>query len=83
MKEQKKRKDMLSIIEILNNADKAYYKYDRPIMSDLAYDGLYNTLLELEKDTGIVLSSSPTQKVSGEVLEELAEVCLLYTSRCV
>ena len=74
MKEQKKRKDMLSIIEILNNADKAYYKYDRPIMSDLAYDGLYNTLLELEKDTGIVLSSSPTQKVSGEVLEELAEV---------
>ena len=43
-------------------------------MTDLEYDRLYNELAQLERDTGIILASSPTQRVSGEVLEGLSAV---------
>ena len=65
---------MRCIIEEIRQADIAYYKHDRPIMPDREYDQLYDELLELEKKTGIVLSGSPTNKVSGEILEELVSV---------
>jgi DNA ligase (NAD+) len=65
---------MKELIPLINEADIAYYKYDAPIMTDREYDQLYNELLELEKQTGIVLSNSPTQKVSGEILESLVQV---------
>jgi len=55
-------------------ADAAYFKYDAPIMSDREYDGLCNELAELERATGIILSGSPTQKVSGAILESLTQV---------
>lgn len=61
-------------IEQLTEADIAYYKNDAPIMTDLEYDRLTEELAALEHDTGLVLSGSPTQKVSGEILESLAEV---------
>lgn len=40
-------------------------------MSNLEYDRLYDELLELEKQTGTILSSSPTQKVGYQVISEL------------
>jgi DNA ligase (NAD+) len=43
-------------------------------MTNLEYDRLYNELAQLERDTGIILASSPTQRVSGEVLEGLSAV---------
>lgn len=43
-------------------------------MSDWEYDQLTDELASLERDTGLVLSGSPTQKVSGEILETLTEV---------
>lgn len=65
---------MRELIERLTEADIAYYKNDAPIMTDLEYDRLTEELASLERDTGLVLSGSPTQKVSGEILESLAEV---------
>lgn len=65
---------MLELILILNAADIAYYKHDKPSMTDRDYDLLTDELRNLEKDTGLILSNSPTQKVSGEVLESLEKV---------
>lgn len=67
-------KQMQALIAQLTEADLAYYKQDAPIMSDLAYDRLVDELKTLEAKTGLTLSGSPTQKVSGEILEDLAEV---------
>ncbi len=65
---------MKSLIAQLREADTAYYGKDDPIMTDLEYDQLYGELVQLEQDTGIILTSSPTQQVSGEVLESLTAV---------
>lgn len=65
---------MLELIEQLNKADIAYYRDDAPIMTDREYDLLMDELKGLEHDTGLTLSGSPTQKVSGEILEELMPV---------
>ena len=58
-------------IDILNRAGKAYYAQDEEIMTNLEYDMLYDELVELEKQSGIVLAGSPTQKVGYEVVSEL------------
>lgn len=65
---------MLELIEQLTKADIAYYRDDNPIMSDRDYDILMDELKDIESRTGLILSGSPTQKVSGEILESLAEV---------
>ena len=65
---------MLELIEQLTKADIAYYRDDNPIMTDRDYDILMDELKDIESRTGLVLSGSPTQKVSGEILESLAEV---------
>ena len=59
-----KRIEIKSLVEKLNEASKAYYKEDREIMSNLEYDKLYEKLESLEKETGIVLSNSPTRNVA-------------------
>ncbi len=58
-------------IEILNRAAKAYYQEDTEIMPNIEYDRLYDELLELEKETGIVLSNSPSIRVGYELQSEL------------
>lgn len=58
-------------IEILNQAAKAYYMEDREIMPNIEYDRLYDELVEMEKEMGIVLSNSPTINVGYEVLSNL------------
>ncbi len=50
---------------------KAYYQEDREIMSNLEYDRLYDELTALEQETGMVLSTSPTQHVGYEAMDEL------------
>lgn len=52
----------------------AYYKYDKPLISDKEYDKLFDELTELEKQTGFVLSNSPTQKVKGYLLDEFKKI---------
>lgn len=65
---------MQELIEQLHKADIAYYRDDAPMMSDREYDLLMDELKDIEKKTSLVLSGSPTQKVSGEILEELTPV---------
>ena len=59
------------LIQKLKEASKAYYAEDREIMSNREYDALYDELERLEKETGIVLSDSPTVNVGYEAVEEL------------
>lgn len=58
-------------IESLNKANKAYYQENREIMTNLEYDALYDELVQLEKETGITLSNSPTIHVGYELLSNL------------
>lgn len=62
---------MKTLAAKLNEASKAYYQEDREIMSNFEYDAMYDELAALEKETGTVLSDSPTVKVGYEVLSEL------------
>lgn len=62
------------LVNKLNLAGKAYYQEDKEIMSNYEYDALYDQLVELEKETGIVLSNSPTRNVGYEILSELPKV---------
>ncbi len=62
---------MRELIELLNEASKAYYALDKEIMSNYEYDALYDELVALEKETGIVMSDSPTVNVGYESVDEL------------
>lgn len=59
------------LVNILNEAAKAYYSESREIMTNYEYDALYDELTKLEEETGIVLANSPTNRVGYEVLSEL------------
>lgn len=71
MAEKQNMKRMKELIQILNQASKAYYDEDREIMSNFEYDKLYDELVDLEKETGITLSNSPTINVGYEVVSSL------------
>lgn len=62
---------MKELVGILSEAGKAYYQESRELMSNFEYDKLYDELVSLEKETGVVLSLSPTQNVGYQVLSEL------------
>lgn len=62
---------MKELIPLLREAAKAYYQESREIMSNFEYDRLYDELETLEKETGVVMSASPTRQVGYEVLSEL------------
>lgn len=59
------------LVAALNEASKAYYAQDREIMSNREYDTLYDELVILERETGMVLANSPTVNVGYEAVEEL------------
>ena len=63
--------EMKERVAYLNDAAKAYYRDDEELIPNLTYDKLYDELLDLEKETGIVLANSPTQKVGYETLASL------------
>lgn len=66
-----KKKRIKELVEILNKAAKSYYVDAVEIMPNIEYDKLYDVLLELEKETNVVLSNSPTQNVGYEIAGEL------------
>lgn len=59
---------------LLEKAADAYYNTGIEIMSDHEYDTLYDELAELEKETGVILGGSRTQKVGYEVSSSLKKV---------
>lgn len=66
-----KKNRIRELTALLSEASRAYYAEGREIMPNIEYDALYDELSALEKETGIILSGSPTQTVGYEVLSEL------------
>ncbi len=70
-RQDKKTERIRELTQLLNKASLAYYAQDRELMSNYEYDRLYDELEALEKETGIVLSNSPTLHVGYEAVDEL------------
>ena len=62
---------MKMIVKALNKYRDAYYNRSESLISDKEYDDLYDRLQELENETGIIMSNSPTHTVGYEVKSEL------------
>ena len=58
--------EIKELVEKLNKYAYEYYVLDNPTVSDGEYDVLYDRLVGLEKESGIVLENSPTKRVGGE-----------------
>ena len=69
-----KKDRIMELTRLLDEAARAYYQEDREIMSNFEYDALYDELSQLERETGIVMAGSPTNKVGYEILSELEKV---------
>ena len=61
------------LIEIIDELNYSYYTLDNPQLSDKEYDALYEELVSLERETGYILSYSPTQRVGGAVSEKFVK----------
>lgn len=68
---QSKTDRIKELVKILSEAGKSYYSEGIELMSNYEYDTLYDELSALEKETGYILSNSPTINVGYEVLSEL------------
>ncbi len=66
-----KLKQIKEKVMILNEASRAYYQENNEIMPNIEFDKIYDELLALEKETGIVLSNSPTIHVGYELISKL------------
>lgn len=74
--------EMQQLVSQLNEYAYDYYVLDNPRISDSEYDALYDHLLLMEKEQGIVLPDSPTKRVGGPVLEGFekhAHIAPLYS----
>lgn len=61
------------LVRLLNRYAAAYYEQDAPLVSDAEYDALYDELLKIEAETGVVLPDSPTLRVGGAPLKSFAQ----------
>lgn len=66
--------EIKALVEELNKYCEAYYSRNESLVSDYEYDEKFDRLLTLEKESGIVLSNSPTNKVGTEVVSALKKV---------
>lgn len=64
---------MRELVNRINEASRYYYVEDKPIISDAQWDQLYDRLLEMEKQSGIVFPDSPSRRVGGESLSTLKQ----------
>lgn len=66
-----KMQRMQELVDLLNQAGRAYYQEAREIMSNYEYDKLYDELVSLEEELHTTLAASPTVHVGYEVVSEL------------
>lgn len=62
------------LVPFLNKCCDEYYNGNNPSLSDAEYDALFDELLELEKQTGVVLPNSPTQRAGIGAASQLQKV---------
>ena len=66
---------MRELVDKLNKYAYEYYVLDNPTVSDGEYDKLYDELVNLEKESGVVLFDSPTKRVGGEPISAFKKHC--------
>lgn len=59
------------LVKLLNRARYEYEQNDNEIMSNYEYDKLFDELTDLENETSIILSNSPTQNIGYEIVSNL------------
>ena len=78
--------EMEELVDLINYHNYNYYSLDNPTISDAEWDKLYDRLLALEKETGIVLPNSPSKRVGGEILSSFKkykhEIQLYSLEKC-
>lgn len=65
-----KKTRIKELIDEINELNYHYYTLDKPIISDAEYDKIYQELIDLENETGLVMTGSPTQIVGGKILDK-------------
>lgn len=65
---------IIELVALLNKYRDAYYNNNNSLITDKEYDVLYDELVRLEKEQGLVLANSPTRTVGYEVVSELKKV---------
>lgn len=68
--------EIKKMVSDLNKYRDAYYNKAQSLVSDTEYDMLYDKLEKLEKETGFILSNSPTQTVGYTVTNQLPKIAL-------
>ena len=66
--------EIKALVHKLNKYRDEYYNNNNSIISDREYDNLFDKLIGLEKETGFILSNSPTQSVGYTSLSQLQKV---------
>ena len=78
--------EMEELVKVINHHNYNYYSLDNPTISDAEWDKLYDRLLFLEAETGVVLPDSPSKRVGGEILSAFTkhthEVPLYSLEKC-
>lgn len=69
-----KKERLLYLVEYLNKCADEYYNQNTPSLSDAQYDELFDELTALEKELGLFLPNSPTQRAGFEAVSELQKV---------
>ncbi len=64
---------MKFLVDEVNKHNVNYYDLDAPTISDKEYDALYYELVDLEKELGVILPNSPTQRVGGDALDKFVK----------
>ena len=65
-------RNIKDLVNLLNDYTDAYNR-GTPIISDKDWDAMYYKLQQLEKETGIIYSDSPTQKIVYETKSNLTK----------
>jgi len=65
--------EMQELVRRLNETAYQYYTLSAPTISDAEWDKMYDELVRLEKESGVILPDSPTQRVGSAPLEGFEE----------